>query len=387
MSDLEFARLRVALPKPVKRKWRGAVFNSENAFEKDRKEVVVEVLPGWIRRALLKGDVGAAAGYLWTLKELAADDDPGISSEATLSIYRLGDVEGFARTKMSEWITKGWDYRTYDRSFGKSEYLDIRARALREAAYSNDRSFDELVFKVWQQERTTEGKTLESVDHGSYLEKRGRALPIEYWMERLDNPRGFTNALKVAHERGTPEVTAKLQAIFSQLHASPAFSPDAGRAASLASVLFRQTGDVIYRDYLIEQARTQLALRSFESSLQNVLEGLATTNDKTSIRAVAAAMEHENTIISEMAIAALGKTPDPAATEYLFLSALRKTREQKGFPSRELRALLTQNCPAGDADYQRMQRLLLSGRIGWAATTSDFDQLEFFRKNRLHMLD
>src|SRR5690606_4654664 len=119
-----------------------------------------------------------------------------------------------------------------------------------------------------------------SVDYAYYLEKNGRELPLGYWIQRLDSPQNFINALGVVAEKNISQVTVKLQALFQELKTKPADSVDAGKAAGVAAVLFRKSREVIYRDYLTEKAKVQLASNSFESSLPKILDGLAVTNDK-----------------------------------------------------------------------------------------------------------
>jgi len=381
MSDLEFKHLKVGLPAPVNEPWKGPFFDSRSCFEPDKKETAVDVLPMWIRQALAANKPEMAARYLWSLIKLSEDKEPAIATKGVLAIYRLGDFHEAASDRMVDWIESGFAYRYSDSTSGSSTSKDIRAQVLEELELNNDRGLDQSIYDAWQRNQTTEGKDLAAVDYAYYLEKRGRELPADYWMQRLDNPSGFANALEIAEKKATPEDIAKLKGIFEQLRARPAASADAGRAASVASALFRQTGDAGYRDYLAEQAKTQLASGSFESSLRKVLEGLAATNDESALDVVSAAMEHENAVIRELAIDALGETRDPAAAELLFAAAIKRATEGKGFPAREMRALLAQDDPSSDSKYERLQQALLSGQFGWSATTGDFEALEFFRKN------
>lgn len=381
MGDLEFSRFQVDLPKPVNAPWKGPLFNSESVFREDVKLTAVDVLSTWIRKAVHEGKQDIAARFLWSLMRLAEDANPEVATNAVFQIYRLGDIDRFAISKMREWIEKDVSYKGYVTKNGATVYADVRARVLDDLAFFRDRSLDDVIYSKWRENQATEGKNLAAVDYAYYLEKHGRELPVGYWMQRLDNPYGFEHALEIAEQKAAPEVTTKLQSIFEQLRSRPATTPEAGRAASVAASLYRQTGDARYRDYLIEQARVPLASGSFESSLPEVLEGLAATNDKAALEVVSTAMRHENTVIQEMAIDALGKSRDPAAAELLFEAAIQKAKQGKGFPARELRALLAQGDPSADSKYERLQQALLSGQLGWSATRSDFESLEFFRKH------
>jgi HEAT repeats len=380
MSNLEFNRLKVDLPVPTNKPWKASVFNSDNYLDPERKEMVVEVLPGWIRRALKEGKRDLAARFLWSLQTLTNDDDHKVSSEAVLGIYRLGDLNGKAAARMRDWISSAADFRYSDSTTGSTS-KDIRAQVLEELELNNDRSLDQSIYDTWLRNHAAEGKDVAAVDYAYYLAKHGRELSGEYWAQRLDSPYGFERALEIAEQKAVPEVTGKLQSIFEELRARPATTPDANRAASVAAALFRQTGDGRYRDYLAEQARAQLSSASFESNLPKVLQGLAATNDKSALEIVSTATQHDNEMVREMAIDALGKSRDPAAAELLFEAAIQKAKQGKSFPAREMRALLAQDDPSADSKYERLQQALLSGQLGWSATTSDFEALEFFRKH------
>lgn len=384
MSDQEFMHLRVSLPKPINASWDGNFFNSKNCFkDEDTKRHVVEILPTWIRKALKVGKTELAASYLWTLERLAEDEKPSVSTEAVLAIYRLGDIDEFARKKMSDWIAKGLNFEAYDSTFGQTEYMDIRARVLREIAIIQDKSFDGIIYDTWEKTRHEEGKHLAAVDYGYFLEKHGRELPADYWLERLNSPYRLSSALEIAEKKRAPQLVPKLMTLFDEFHESPLESLEAGGAASVASALFRQTGDIRYRDYLIKRAREQIATGPFGKALSNVLDGLAATKDKAAFDIVSSALDDEGGL-NMLAAAALGKTPDPAATEILFEAAIKKAKEGKGFPSQELRALLTQGDPAADSKYEHLKQVLLSGKLAWKAVESDFYALEFLRKYGRH---
>lgn len=385
ISDLEFHRIRVVLPKPMKTAWQGAVFTSDNFNESRRKRMVVEVLPGWIRKALWEGNTERAAGYLWSLQTLANDADPATSSEAVLEIYRLGDIDGFAHERMAAWIKDGWDYKTGDSSFGQSEYMDIRARVLRELSLTKDSSLDDLIFEVWVKEQTTEKADHWSVDYAYYLQKHGRKLPDEYWVRRLENTSGFYHALEVAEQNGGAVLIPKLNEVFEKLRKQGKTPPAAASwAASTAAALFRQTGDARHLEYLEEQARRQLAGRSFEQNLAKVLEGLAASGDRGAFDLVSSALGHRAEGIREKAMDALSKSGNPAACGLLFETAIERAKQGKGFPSRELLALIMQGSPDADFKYERLKQALLNGQLGWNAVISDFDVCEFLRKHSIH---
>lgn len=384
-SDLEFDHSKVTLPAPVDGPWKAAFLDSKSCLDADKKESAVKVLPIWIRKAVADNKPEVAARYLWSLEKLSEDKELPVATGATLAIYRMGDYKGVAAARMQAWIESGIDFHYFDTQYGSSDYKDIRAQVLEVLDLANDRSLDEAIYKVWMKNPAPDAEELASVDYAYYLQQHGRALPADYWMRRLENPYGFEHALEITGKKATPEVTAKLKGLFEQLRTAPAAGPNAdrniARAAGVASLLFRQTKEAVYRDYLMEQARPQLASGAFEESLQNVLDGLAATNDKAALDIVATAMQNGNNVIGMMAIDALGKSQDPAATELLFAAAAQKAKDGKGFPRQEMHALLAQNTPAADTKYKQLQQELLSGKLGWQATASDFDTLEFFQKH------
>lgn len=381
MSELEFDRFRVKLPKPVNAPWKGPFFNSEDIYRKELKLTAVHVLAIWIRKAVHEGKMGIAARFLCSLMRLSEDNNMEVATGAVFQIYRLGDIDGFAVNRMRHWIEDGVSYMTIISKNGESVYMDIRSRALDEIEFSGDKSLDDVIFQTWRKHQGNEGKQAAAVDYAAYLEKHGHELPADYWMQRLDSPYGFESALEISEKKAMPELAAKLQSLFERLKVSRPDSLDAGRAAVVASALFRQTGDTRYRDYLADNANAQLGAKSFESSLKKLLPGLAATNDKNAIQIVVGAMQHPNGVVRDTAIDALGNTQDPAATEALFEAAIQIAKEKQWFPKNEMRALLRQQNANADAKYDRLKQALLSGKFGWSAGTSDFDALEFFRKH------
>ncbi len=265
---------------------------------------------------------------------------------------------------------------------GYSESKNIRAQVLQELDFYHDASFDDTIYKVWSDRRNNEGEDLAAVDYAYYLENHQRELPLDYWMQRLDSRYGFANALEIAEKKGTAEITAKLQPLFEELRAkSGGHNANPEKTAAVASALFRMTGDVQYRDYLIEKAQTQINRSSSDDGLRANLAGLAASNDQTALEIVLAALRQEKPVVQRLAIDALGKTRDPAATEALFESAMQKAKDGTRFPAEELRALLTQNLPIADSKYEQLKQALMGGQLRWSAAKSDFDALEFFRKH------
>ncbi len=383
MSNMEFVRARVTLPEAVNKPWKGAFYDSSTCFESDNtKHAAVDVLPLWIRTMLAASETDMAGRYLWTLIRFTQDENPKIQAKAVLSLYWLGDSNFIAANQMRRWMEEGYRFTFLSSDVGQHEFKDIRAKVLQELEFNLDTSFDDTIYKVWSDRRNNEGETVAAVDYAYYLEKHHRKLPLDYWIQRLDNPHGFGNALEIAEKKGTGEVTAKLQPIFEDLRAkSGGHSANPGKTAAVASALFRLTGNVQYRDYLVEKVQTQINRRSYNDGLSENLQGLAASNDPVALEVVLAAVRQEDPVVRGVAMDALGKTRDPAATEVLFESAMQKAKDGTRFPAEELRALLTQNEPIADSKYEQLKQALLSGKLRWSAVTVDFDALEFFRKH------
>ncbi len=331
---------------------------------------------------LAAGSSDMAGRYLWTLIRFTQDENTEIQTKAVLSLYRLGDSNFVAAKQMRRWMEDGSSLTFLSSDLGQTEFKDIRAKVLQELDFYHDASFDDMIYKVWSDRRNNEGKDVAAVDYAYYLEKHQRELPLDYWMQRLDNPYGFVNALDIAEKKGTPEVTAKLQPLFEELRAkSGGHNANPGKTAAVASALFRLTGDVQYRDYLIEKAQTQINRSSYNDGLSENLQGLAASNDQAALEIVLTEARQGKPVVQTLAIEALGMTRDPAATNLLFDSAMQKAEDGTGFPAEELRALLSQNLPIADSKYEQLKQELLSGKLRWSAAKSDFDALEFFRKH------
>ena len=384
MSDLEFRRLKVTLPKPVNEPWSAPFFSSQNYFEANKKETAVDVLPIWIRLALLDGDDELAARYFWSLLELSKDDDVHVSAKAIFAIYRMGDYDRWAADEMQKWIESGLSFRYSDTISASAESTDIRTQVMKELDLNKDLSLIPAIYDAWLRSKDVRGKELSSVDFGYYLETHGRELPNNYWMQRLDSPYGFDSALEVVEMKGLPEARAKLIDLFESLRDQRAETTDASRAANVASLLFKETQGAQYLVYLIDSAQTQLVSGSFHPSLSDILNGLAATGDAVALEIVSDAMQNENGVIRHMAIDALGDASDPVAADILVNEAVKKAKARTYFPEREMMALLAQDVPSSDSKYERLQKDLLSGKLGWPATTADFKRLEYFRKYDRH---
>jgi len=381
MSDQEFQRLRVTLPRPLDTPWTGPFYDSETCFDNDTvKLAAVDVLPIWIRKAVAAGEPELAAAYLWTYLKFTGDKDQKISTKAVITLYRMGDWDDIAFHRMRRWIESRFQYSYRD--VHVSDPNDIRQQVLRELDFYRDSRMNNVIYDEWSKRKDNEGEDLASVDYAYWLECHDRQLPVDYWLSRLETPYAFENALKVLEIRKPEGLIERLQSRFQHLSARSLSSPDAGRAAEVASVLFRVTGEAKYRDYLMAQAQTQLLSKSFDGSLPQTLKSLAATNDKAVLDTLSNAMQNKNVMIHEAAIDALGSSKSPEAADILYESAMQEAKTR--FPAHQLDALLHQNDPRSDSKYERLQQGLLSGEFGWHATSSDFAGYEFFRKHGRH---
>ncbi len=327
-----------------------------------------------------------AGRFLWSYIKLTEDKNLEVATKAVITLYRMGDCKAVALVKMRQWIESGLKCYYTDAVAETSDSKDIRQQILVELDFYKDRSLDETIHAVWSRNRNEEGKDVWSVDYGYYLEKHGKALPEEYWMRRLDSPYNFLSALEVIEVRKPAGWSEKLQAVFAELSTKRGPSPQASRArgyaARVASTLFRLSGKTDYLDYLVSRGESELVSEDFDSSLSNVLDGLAQTGDPVALKVVSGGMKHKNQVVREMVLHAMGLTQSPDATELLFQEAMNEAKMGLSFPNRQLRALLEQRTPLADVRYDQLKNALLGGHVAWTAVSSDFAHLEFFRKHR-----
>lgn len=383
MTKQELDHLRVNLPAPVNMPWKGPFYDSQTCFDADKKLAAVDVLPLWIKEALSANESNMAARYLWSFIKFTEDKDNEVATKAVISLYRMGDYNGVALSKMKQWLESGFDYTYLDTSYGTSDMKDARRQVLQELDYYNDASLLGTIYDLWSNNKGNEGEDLASVDYAYYLEKHGRELPVDYWLGRLNKPYAFENALNVLEARKPDGMTETLQPLFEQLRTKLASSPDARRAAAVGGILFQLTGDTKYREYLMERAQRQFAFSPlFADDAQPILNALAATNDKAALDLLFTAIQNKNEGVRKMAIDALGNSKNPEAAEMLYESAIQEAKTR--FPSHQLHALLQQNEPSSDSKYERLQQALLSGQLGWQAVSSDFATFEFTRKYGRH---
>jgi hypothetical protein len=379
MSDPELDQLRVSLPAPVEAPWTGPFFDSKTCFDADKKEHAVKTLPIWIRKAVLAGETELAGRYLSSFLKLAKDSNPEVSTEAVLSLYKMGDYQQIAIGEMKKRIEAGSSLNYFESGVGGgSGFRDVRAVILDEMNYSNDRSLIQTVYDSWSRDKDDEHAKLGAVDYAYFLEQHGWQLPTEYWLKRLDEPRSFENAVEVLKGRASQEAEAKLGESFHLLRNGPR----SVRAIEIASALYRLTGKSEYGEFLIETARAKLEAGRVEPGLRSALSALGRGSDQPSLDILASALRSDNVALSEAAIDALGHRRDPQARDLLVKCAEEKAGGGRGFPIHELRALLEEGEPEADSQYERLKAELLGGKLRWHATNADFAQLDFVRNHR-----
>ena len=378
-GEQAWVRVRVRLPAPVNAPWKGGLFDSGSLDNHVHKGAAVEVLPLWIRNALAEGNADLAARYLWSLLQLIDDRDPETAVRATFAIYRLGDVNDRALTQMRRWIEDGWRHPHSEGGYGWSQYSDVRKFVLDELAYYRDGRLNDAIYARWQADLPAEEGILEKLDYGYFLENHVRRLPPDYWLSRLDHFHGVENTLAVLQSRRPAGFVNELQSFFTAHQGARTDSIYAERNVRFAAVLYNETRDETYLRYLLDAMKAGIAASLGMKRFSALLESLAVTNAQPSLDLLAGLLNNPK-VGTDPVLAALGRSSNPRALQMVVAEAERQAAER--FPKAALASLLAQRKPEADVAYQELKTALLSGRLGWLASTRDFEALEFFRKSR-----
>ncbi len=373
-SESEYNHLRVKLPPPIDAPWEVGMFDSQTALG-EWKDRALELLPRWIRKAVLAGNSDLAGRYLATLIKLADSPDIDTSSEAVFALYALGDYNGIAAGHFKRWIQDDVASKRIQSNGFFAEIEDIRAFALRVIDVDRDRELLDVIYRKWAAAKTDGSKHDSKVDYAFFLETHGRTLPAEYWFQRLESRIDFGNTVAILEEKNPPGLLEQFQARFER-----------GNSRStdmLASSLFRMTGEPRYLEYLVSSAEDQLK-EGIRGLSEHTLNGLAETNDARALSVLEKALQDPNSLVRKMAATALGRSTRSEATAMLYESAIKAAAAEKLVPTYQLKALLSQKTPEADVRYDQFKESAISGKLGFAAATSSFDDLDFYkRRSRL----
>lgn len=381
-SEIEFEFAQVKLPIPINGYWKGPFFDSKDYNEsREKRRWAVEVLPGWIRKAVLTDEGEKAAKYLFTLIEIAENSNDSLGIEAALALYRLGDYKNTALNAMSEVLTsdEDKDYSDfYDRGsqISGNEQLDPRQVILNHLQFYKDSRLDSQIYQLWEKNGATD-KLLGIVDYAYYLEQTGNALPVDYWMDRLEMNSYFDNAVNVIKDRRSEFPLEDLVRIF-RISSEQQWPPIArNKSPMLASVLFNMTQIDEFKQYLYKKANLSLSGTRDGFSVEQVFYGIADIGDPESILIL------ENAVSSDLkvlAMKALGRTQSPQATLIISREALREAKRNI-FPRDALNSLVMQNTKQADTYYSDIRNGLITGAYGWQAVENDFKMLDFIKEN------
>ena len=345
-----------------------------------------------------------AAKYLAALLELVEDGNSRIAFLAAQQLYRLGDYEEKAYSKLKELIkttpvyehsvsqqTESTDFNELLNNAQKKasdpdnlDYSEIIKDLLQDFIIFNDDRFNDVIYDKWLELRSEEKlvKDTEFVDLAYFLEKNNKEIPIDYWYERLNNFRGLKHTFDVLDSRLDDSVKPGLKKVLEskKVRTNP-------HKASAARFLFKLTGEEVYSNYLRDQS---LALK--ESYISESYNDTVTMEESLSsyIRIDALkALEivkvvRRGGILDKAALDALAASKNSITTDFICDEILEHLKKRHGFPYKELEVLVKQNTEYSGVKYQELKGLikdptnrLIDGRV-W--TDYDFRKIDFQRK-------
>jgi hypothetical protein len=407
ISDLEYQYMKVELPDPIYGKRTRITFKAEHTnawLDYENKRKFLNNIGHGIRSHIREADLDEAAKYLAALLELVEDGNSRIAFLAAQQLYRLGDYEEKAYSKLKELIkttpvyehsvsqqTKSTDFNELLNNAQKKasdpdnlDYSEIIKDLLQDFIIFNDDRFNDVIYDKWLELRSEEKLVKDSkfVDLAYFLEKNNKEIPIDYWYERLNNFRGLKHTFDVLDSRLDDSVKPGLKKVLEskKVRTNP-------HKASAARFLFKLTGEEVYSNYLRDQS---LALK--ESYISESYNDTVTMEESLSsyIRIDALkALEivkvvRRGGILDKAALDALAASKNSITTDFIGDEILEHLKKRHGFPYKELEVLVKQNTEYSGVKYQELKGLikdptnrLIDGRV-W--TDYDFRKIDFQRK-------
>ncbi len=369
MSNAEFNVLKVDLPAPKAVAWRGPFYNSENFQSPENANAAREVLPGWIRKAVLAGDSEKAAGYLSSFLSFLKSDNETHRIETALCLLRLG----YKDADVNEILSAGLQS---SRSVGNvltpiSGATSERQAILNHLLFIGDNSFDDQIESVFSQMQGKGGDVEAVLELAKYLEAAGHPRTDDFWLGQLESASGLGDAVSALRERKSVDLVAILR---PKIDADP--NPITSRTA--AALVYGLTGEPAYEPILTKAVEKGIKegqpVVELELALQSLLQG----KSPQAATILNQALSSEALGYQEMALAALEQVPDSSSIQ-MIIDYATPIIEKDLFPSAAFKALIEMGIQEGDAAYDTLKRAVLA-RDG--RSEADFDALEFLKAHR-----
>jgi hypothetical protein len=377
MKSRDFKVLQVQLPEPEDKPWPGPFWNSSNFRSPETAKAALEVLPIWIRKAVLDGNKDQAGKYLFSLLSYLEEKDTGTRIEAALLLYKLGSRDPKMLDVLKDGIENGASHYGQSEFYEGSPVITRRATILEHLRFYDDHTFDDHIEAVFDKlpekgAYTRDGRyNLEVMDFAKYLEAIGRPRTDAFWLARMEAPSDLSEAVKVLHERKSVDLVAMLKS---------KIDTDSNSFASLtaAALVYGMTGEPAYEPLLSKVVDEAVQSGSPVTGIEIVLQGLLNGKSPQAAKAVERVLASENQVLQHKGLAALGRVPEASSIQ-MIKDYATPIIEKDLIPNAAFKALIEMSNQQSDEAYEVLKSLVLS-RNG--RSEADFEALDFAKSHR-----
>ena len=356
------------MPKPIK--WAGPFYDSTTFLETKHSRAALDVLPGWIRKAVIAGDSERAAGYLHSLFELLNTTDGAQKTDASLALYRLGSRDQRVMDAMFSALEIGTERLVSSPFSQKNEMVTIRQAVLEHFEFFDDHSADTVAKAALTAIISDPAQSHSRGVLVRFLENMGDPQPESLLIEQLGDPDGYAFGWETLQKRSPRNLSETLRDLSER-------DPDSLSGVVASSMLFEIGGDQLSERKLVDRVRQIMLDGRPNVILEPVLIGLLRGNSVAGLDEAAKILASDNLVPQEIALRALSRSTSSAALELIAKYAQERT--QKGFfPSVALQSLKQSEAELGASLYSELKSSLIES----GHTERDFVAIESDRKRR-----
>lgn len=370
LSGPEFSMQRMSLPQPKAVQWKAPFFDSSTCLDVQHARAALEVLPDWIRKAVLSGETDKAAGYLHSLFQLMNDKDSELRADTALALLKPGSSDTAVLKELANVIKGSEAGLTTAGVPGQTRVVSRRQNLLEHLEFYDDHSFDLVAKEALAVSASATPLTEATAELSRFLERMGHPQPDKFWVDQLGDPDGVGLASETLSKRASPETINEMRKIFEQ-------NPASLKGIAAASVALSFTKDAVLEQQLLAHVQKSLAEGRADPTLEPALSGLLTAKTDAGLSAAKTFLASENVVMHDIALRALSQSRHPPA-----LTVIRDYAEQRvqagQFPTNALQSLAMLADKEGDAAVSALKARLLS--IGHSE--SDFALIEFIRHHQ-----
>jgi|694.fasta_scaffold145894_2 HEAT repeat protein len=377
MKERDFNTLKVDLPEPEDKPWPGPFWNSSNFNSAENKVAALEVLPIWIRKAVLDGHKDQAGKHLFSLLTYLNDSDNNIRNKAALLLYKLGSRDTRLLDVLKEGIESNDSRKTATSLSNGRDNISQRSAILELLRFYDDHTFDDHIEAVFDKlpekgAYTQDGRYNSKVmDLAKYLEAIGRPRTDAFWLARMEAPSDLSEAVKVLRVRNSVDLVAMLKSRIDT-------DPNSFASLTAAALVYGMTGETAYEPLLTKVVNEAVQSENPSTEVEIALLGLLSGKSSQAATIIKKALAAENVVLHDKALTALGQVSDESSIQ-MIKDYAKPIIDKDLFPNAAFKALIDMDNQEGDEAYEMLKSSVLS-RNG--RSEADFEALDFAKSHR-----